>query len=191
LNPWQAALSKSFAKSLAKHQKTPETLMPLLLQLESLAKGFVSISGDLPLNELNMASLDELIEPTGPLEYDLIMRKKGDSILLKGSLIMWLKCECARCLQPFDHLINLRNWSCLLPLKGEDSVQLNGDTVDLTPHLREDTFLAFPQHPLCGSECGGVSNMTENRKKSTHFTPSPEESEKENIWEQLDKLDLK
>ena len=165
--------------------------MPLLLQLESLARGSISLNGKLPLSDLDMVSLDDLVEPAGPLAYALMAEKNGDSILLEGSLKMQLKCKCARCLHPFDHRVTLRNWSCLLPLKGEDSVQINKDTADLTPYLREDTFLAFPQHPLCGSECGGIAKTAENGGIPAQSGSAPEEPENENVWAELDKLDLK
>jgi uncharacterized protein len=165
--------------------------MPLLIQLDALNRGAVSLNGKLTLSELDMVSLDDLVEPAGPLAYALMAEKNGDSILLEGSLEMQLKCECARCLQPFDHRVTLRNWSCLLPLKGEDSVQINKDTADLTPYLREDTFLAFPQHPLCGSECGGIAKMAEKGENPTHSEPPPDKPKDENVWAELDKLNLK
>ena len=65
--------------------------MPLLLQLESLARGSVSLNGKLPLSDLDMVSLDDLVEPAGPLAYALMAEKNGDSILLEGSLEMKLK----------------------------------------------------------------------------------------------------
>jgi len=165
--------------------------MPLLLQLDALNRGAVSLNGELPLAELEMVSLDELVEPAGPLEYNLVAEKNGESILLEGSLGMLLNCECARCLKTFEHRVDLRNWSCLLPLKGEESVQITGDTADLTPYLREDTFLAFPQHPLCGSECGGIAKTAENGGIPAQSGSAPEEPENENVWAELDKLDLK
>ena len=164
--------------------------MPLLLQLESLARGSVSLNGKLPLSDLDMVSLDDLVEPADPLAYALMAEKNGDSILLEGSLEMQLKCECARCLQPFDHRVTLRNWSCLLPLKGEDSVQINKDTADLTPYLREDTFLAFPQHPLCKNGCESIHQVSRNLANSPLSEISDEELKKKNIWGELDKLNL-
>jgi uncharacterized metal-binding protein YceD (DUF177 family) len=165
--------------------------MPLLLSIEPLAKGAVSLKGELPLNELDMVSLDNLVEPAGPLEYNLVAEKNGDSILLEGSLKMSLKCECARCLQAYEHRIELLNWSCLLPLKGEDSLEINRDKADLTPYLREDTLLAFPRHPLCGSECGGIAQVAGNGENTVLSEPLPEEPEDKNVWAELDKLDLK
>ena len=164
--------------------------MPLLLQLESLARGSVSLNGKLPLSDLDMVSLDDLVEPAGPLAYALMAEKNGDSILLEGSLEMKLKCECARCLQPFDHRVTLRNWSCLLPLKGEDSVQINKDTADLTPYLREDTFLAFPQHPLCKTGCDGTPKQTSRGGYSTKIRKASGENVETSIWSELDNLNL-
>jgi uncharacterized metal-binding protein YceD (DUF177 family) len=34
--------------------------------------------------------------------------------------------------------------------------------VDLTPYVREDIFLAFPQHPLCDVNCSGLKTPKEN-----------------------------
>ena len=164
--------------------------MPLLLQLESLARGSVSLNGKLPLSDLDMVSLDDLVEPAGPLAYALMAEKNGESILLEGSLEMQLKCECARCLHPFDHRVTLRNWSCLLPLKGEDSVQINKDTADLTPYLREDTFLAFPQHPLCKTGCDGIPKQTSRVGYSTKIRKASGENVETSIWSELDNLNL-
>ena len=51
------------------------------------------------------------------------------------------------------------NWSIgpvTLPLEGEEEVPVINDCVDLTPYMREDILLAFPQHPLCEPDCGGL-----------------------------------
>ena len=94
--------------------------MPLLLKIENLAKGPVHLRGELAVDELQMESLDELIEIGGPLEYDLTAKRAGDNISLQGRMGMRLKCECARCLQPFEYRVELPDWSCFLPLSGEE-----------------------------------------------------------------------
>ena len=165
--------------------------MPLLLKIEILAKGPVSLRGELAVDELQMETLDELIKIGGPLEYDLTAKRAGDTISLQGSMGMHLKCECARCLQPFEYRVELQDWSCFIPLSGKGNIQLINDSADLTPYLREDTFLAFPQHPLCGSECGGIAKMAEIRENPTHSEQPPDEPKDENVWAELDKLNLK
>ena len=64
-------------------------------------------------------------------------------------------------------------------------VELINDSVDLTPYLREDIFLAFPQHPLCKSDCRGLAARkpeTGRRVDSPQAGASP--------WAALDKLKL-
>ena len=41
--------------------------MLLLLQLDALNRGAVSLNGELTLSDLDMVSLDDLVEPAGPL----------------------------------------------------------------------------------------------------------------------------
>jgi uncharacterized metal-binding protein YceD (DUF177 family) len=73
-----------------------------------------------------------------------------------------------------------------LPLEGEDKVSIVNDCVDLTPFLREDMLLEFPQHPLCKPECGGL------KKKATKSVEKSEKSKtKPDVWAELNKLKLK
>ena len=60
--------------------------MPLLLKIETLAKGAVRLRGELAVDELQMESLDELIKIGGPLEYDLTAKRAGDNISLQGRM---------------------------------------------------------------------------------------------------------
>ncbi|SVE24745.1 uncharacterized protein METZ01_LOCUS477599, partial [marine metagenome] len=55
---------------LAKRDARPDT-MPLLLNIETLAKGPVRLRGELSPEELDMETLDELVEADEPLDYDL------------------------------------------------------------------------------------------------------------------------
>jgi uncharacterized metal-binding protein YceD (DUF177 family) len=53
-----------------------------------------------------------------------------------------------------------------LPLEGEDKVPVDNDCVDLTPFVREDILLEFPQHPLCKPDCGGIENKNRASPKN-------------------------
>ena len=165
--------------------------MPLLLNLDKIESGSLNLIGEISLLDLEMETLDELIKPEGPLVYNITVKQNDESLILKGSLKMLLKCECSRCLKIFELQINQNSWNCKISLKGEDSLEINHGTVDLTPYLLEDTFLAFPQHPLCGSECGGIAKTAGNGGIPAQSGSAPEEPENENVWAELDKLDLK
>jgi uncharacterized protein len=94
-----------------------------------------------------------------------------------------LDCECVRCLQPFEHEVILGNWALHLPLTGEDKVSVENDSIDLTPWVREDMLLEFPQHPLCKPECAGL-------KKKPRVREIGNDEAKPAGWAELDKLKL-
>ena len=130
--------------------------MPLLFNIRHLEHQTVTLRGELPVAELDLVGIDELIRADLPLAHDLVVERHERSILVQGSLRLTLACECVRCLKAFEHRLVLEEWSCLLPLEGEDKVLVSNDCVDLTPYVREDIVLAFPQHPLCEPECRGL-----------------------------------
>ena len=170
--------------------RNPVDTMPLLLNIETLAKGPVRLRGELSPEELDMETLDELVEADEPLDYDLTAERAGDNILLRGRLTMRLQCECARCLRPFVHRVELPEWSCLLPLAGEEKIGLINVSADLTPYLREDTFLAFPQHPLCEPGCGGSPKWTGGDGKPLKIKEACGEPSEASVWSKLDNLKL-
>jgi uncharacterized protein len=156
--------------------------------LRHLEKKNLHLEGSVTAPELDLINLDELVKVTEPLSYSLDVERSGDNVLVAGSLHFTLDCECARCLKPFKKEIDIPEWSAVLPLSGEEAVPVVNDSVDLTPLLREDTLLAFPQHPLCKPECSGLLKATE---------PAPETSRAEErgatpfAWAELNKLKLK
>ncbi len=134
--------------------------MPLTINLRHLEKKALHLEGDLSAEELDLASFDELVQPAGALRYALEAERLGKSILVQGSLQLDLTCTCARCLKLYAHEITLDEFALDLLLEGEDKVEVVNDCVDLTPFIREDILLAFPQHPLCDTDCSGLPITT-------------------------------
>ncbi len=159
--------------------------MSVLLHMEKIENESLTLKGEISLSDLEMETRDELIKPAGPLVYDITIKQDDESIILQGSLKMLLQCECARCLQIFEHQIHQKSWNCKLALKGEDSMEIIHGTADLTPYLREDTFLAFPQHPLCESRCEGINQVSTDDGNAPLSEPS-----NKNVWMELDKLNI-
>ena len=164
--------------------------VPLLLNIETLADGPVQLKGELSPEELDMETLDELVEANAPLDYDLTAERAGDNILLQGQITMRLQCECARCLRAFEHRVELPEWSCLLPLNGDEKIELINNSGDLTPYLREDTFLAFPQHPLCEPGCDGSPKLAWGESKPLKITEASGKTSEASVWSKLDNLNL-
>ena len=159
--------------------------MPLTLNLRHLEKKDVQLQGDLTVEELDLAGFDELIEVSEPLHYDLGAERMSDSVLVRGTLTCVLKCQCVRCLTEFSHQVELMDWACDLPLTGEDRVPVVNDCVDLTPYLREDILLAFPQHPLCEPGCPGLPEAARNDLSARVEEPN---GIPPSAWTELNKL---
>lgn len=162
--------------------------MPLPVNLRHLEARNLHLAGTLPVKELDLDVHDEAIRAEEPLHYELEVQKVEQAILLQGTLDLVLKCECVRCLKSFDHRLTLGHWTRLLPLEGEEKVQIINDCVDLTPFLREDILLEFPQHPLCEPECPGLLHGRMHRQKKS---AGPGQLEHDSsAWAELDKLKL-
>src|SRR5207247_1108509 len=110
--------------------------------------------------------------------------KHEQAALIQGALKLALHFECARCLKPFVRQLALEHWACHIPLAGEEKAAVVNDCVDLTPYIREDILLAFPQRPLCEPECRGLAGPEQDMKaggtRGSEATPS--------AWAELNKL---
>ena len=162
--------------------------MPLLFNIRHLEHQTVTLRGELPAVELDLSGIDELIQADSPLHHDLVVERHERSILAQGRLGLELHCECVRCLKCFEYRLAFDSWSCLLPLEGEDKVLVSNDCVDLTPYVREDIVLAFPQHPLCEPECRGLLAASPNgARPSSGVSVTADLSA---AWAELNKLKL-
>lgn len=160
--------------------------MPLLVNLRHLEEDNLELKGELAAEELDLDLRDDLIRAEKPLEYDFEVQRLDESLLLQGSLHLTLACQCVRCLKPFDYELKLDNWTRLLALEGEEKVEVSGDFVDLTPHIREDILIEFPQHPLCEADCRGLPNSDSGKSNTSDSAKMEEPS----AWAELDKLKL-
>jgi uncharacterized protein len=160
--------------------------MPLLVNLRHLQAHEIKLEGELPVAELELGLKDDMCRADQPLRYDLEIQQVEDEILAQGELSLTLKCECVRCLKTFEYTLDLPKWTALLPLEGEEKVPVDNDCVDLTPYLREDILLEFPQHPLCETDCRGLpAKETGKAKKAAKPDVSSQEP---SAWADLDKL---
>jgi DUF177 domain-containing protein len=154
--------------------------MPLKINLRHLEARDVHLTGELPVEELDFCLRDEMIRAEKPLCYDLQVEKLHNALLVQGQLELALNCQCVRCLKPFQQKLRLENWALHLALEGEEKVSVDSDCVDLTPFVREDILLEFPQHPLCKPDCVGL------KKDDAHSRPELKSS----AWTELNKLKL-
>jgi uncharacterized metal-binding protein YceD (DUF177 family) len=161
--------------------------MPLIINLRHLEEKGMILRGELPVDELDLNTHDEMIGVTEPLRHDLEIQLLGRSLLVRGSLRLVLECRCVRCLKPFKRKLELNPWMRHLPLDGEERVPAANDCADLTPFVREDMLLELPRHPLCKPDCRGLKKTKIGRAKRT----GGKEESNRSAWAELDKLKLK
>jgi uncharacterized metal-binding protein YceD (DUF177 family) len=156
--------------------------MSLQVNIRHLEEKDVRLKGQLPAAQLELGNCDELIHASRPLRFDLTVQRLGANIVAQGKLELTLDCECARCLKPFPYVIRFEHWTAHLPLEGPEHVAIQDDMADLTPQIREDILLEFPQHPLCGVDCGGLPDRPKEKKNGAGQT------EGSSAWAELNKL---
>jgi uncharacterized protein len=161
-------------------------MSPLQVNLRHLAKQELSLQGTLPAEGLDLDGLDRMIRVSGPLAYDLQVQKMEQSLLVQGHLAIDLACDCVRCLKAFTFPIVLQQFVAEIPLEGEEAA-VEGDFVDLTPYLREDIILAFPQHPLCEPGCAGLPSGPAG---TGNARPGPAAQLSSPVWAALNELKL-
>jgi uncharacterized protein len=164
--------------------------MPVWVNIVQLERQPIQLTGEVPAEELGLEALDDLMRAAGPLRYDIDAELQPRGLLVRGGLEMVMACECARCLRPFDRVIRLPEWSCLLPLEGEDRVPVLQDCVDLTPQMREDIVLSLPQRPLCEPQCRGLSGNEKGPNSDVRSSDAASACDLVSPWSELDRLKI-
>jgi uncharacterized protein len=159
--------------------------MSLKVNIRHLEAGDVLLRGELSVAEAGLDFPDELVHARQPVRYDLTAQKSGPNVLVQGKVALVLDCECARCLKAFQQRVALEHWTALVPLAGPEKAGIKDDGVDLTPFLREDILLEFPQHPLCEADCAGLPNRAE---KNARPTKGASQTPGSSVWSELNKL---
>jgi uncharacterized protein len=160
--------------------------MPLIVNLRALTQETVVLRGELSPAELDLDLRDDMVRVNSPIKHDLEVEMLEDALLVRGRVQVTLECECVRCLKKFKSALNFDPYTLHLPLAGEEAIPVDNDNADLTPFLREDMLLEFPQHPLCKPDCPGLRKMDENQVRTTGAKPETDAS----AWAELNKLKL-
>ncbi len=104
----------------------------------------------------------------GPVAVELSYYRCGTELIFQGALSASALGVCGRCAESYQ-AVNYREFrfvfapapassSLEADASGEDLelTYYNGDTVDLSPLLREQVILSLPIRPLCEENCRGL-----------------------------------
>ena len=131
-------------------------MIKLILSSIAHAKVGAQESVDLDVEHVVVGDL-ELIQVQGNLQ----LTRVAEGVSIHGKLDTQARTECTRCLTPFFQPVTIELEDIIsLPgaeLTQERPVRVNKDGwADLTPLVREYTWLGLPVGPICSRDCKGI-----------------------------------
>lgn len=160
--------------------------MVVPLNIRLLQDKDLALKGEISPADLALDDIDPQIKVAAPLAYDLTASLRNTNVLVQGAVGLELECECVRCLTPCRHTVELPAFEAVLPLAGEEKVEVVNDMIDLAPFLREDALLEFPRHPLCRPDCDRLPIAN----GAAPLAEAGGDLENKSAWSELDRLKL-
>jgi uncharacterized protein len=99
------------------------------------------------------------VPPGSDLELAVQLEDVAGGVLVTASVTAPLAGECARCLEEFRSVAQIRFQELFTADDGDagdDEYLLDGDLLDLEPALRDAVVLELPLSPLCAADCPGL-----------------------------------
>jgi uncharacterized protein len=149
-----------------------------ILKLTSDEKSFEGLEDSSLLDIENT----EYIKCSNDIKYSLMASLVNNGVLVRGSVETDIICKCGLCLN--NYTFNLKNDTiCHFYEKP------NKNEIDLTDDIREDILISFPVKFRCSENCKGLCTECGQNLNEDECSCS-ENSENENLWSELDKLNL-
>jgi uncharacterized metal-binding protein YceD (DUF177 family) len=159
----------------------------LAIDLGTLPEEGKEFAGELSQEVFELPADDA--QPTGPLEYDLMVQRFASELLLTGTLSAPFEFTCVRTLHPFIQTIRV---------DAAISIEIGNEGVmDVTEAIREEVLINFPVDPRCEEgdvpqQCEIDSRYLSVDKLAEDKLPTPPRAESDDRWSTLDNLkDLK
>jgi uncharacterized protein len=137
----------------------------MFIDIDRLPKEGLHVSRDFDFLGSDLVEEDAIfIEPA---RADVLVRKIGEEILIKGRISARLSFVCSRCLMPFEFPIDSKFQIVYMsedtaegkPELGEedmDKMFYSDRNIDLRLIILEQLNLTFPPKPLCSGACEGI-----------------------------------
>jgi uncharacterized protein len=137
----------------------------MLIDIDKIPKEGLKISKDFEF--LNVDLIEENAVFLQPTHADVMIKKAGDEIWIKGRITTRLSFVCSRCLAPFEFPIDSKFDLIYLPEEFDEIREQLEDKdlnklfyykhhFDLREVVLEQLNLTFPFRPLCSENCQGI-----------------------------------
>jgi uncharacterized protein len=137
----------------------------MIIDIDKIPKEGLNVSRDFEF--LNIDLVEENTILLSPTHAEVVVRRIGEEIWIKGKLTARLSFICSRCLTPFEYPVDSSFDLVYLPeeldlmkdeLNEEDLGRgfYNNNQIDLHEVILEQLNLTFPLKPLCSEDCEGI-----------------------------------
>jgi len=137
----------------------------MIVEVDRIPKEGLSVSRDFEFSSIDL--IEENTVFLSPARADVLIRKIGDEVMVKGRLTGRLSFVCSRCLSPYEYPVDASFDLFYLPedldtMKDEldeddvDSVFYRHRRLDLREIILEQLNLTIPLKPLCSEGCEGI-----------------------------------
>jgi uncharacterized protein len=137
----------------------------MIIDIDKIPKEGLNVSRDFEF--LNIDLVEENTVFLAPTHAEVVVRRIGEEIWIKGKLTARLSFVCSRCLSPFEYPVDAAFDLVYLPeeldmMKDElDEEDLGrgfyqDNQIDLHEVILEQLNLTFPLKPLCSKDCEGI-----------------------------------
>ena len=137
----------------------------MLIEIDRLPDEGLQVSRDFDF--LGVDLVEENAVFLEPAHADILVRKVGDEVWIKGRLTARMSFVCSRCLTPFEFPVDSKFDLVFLPEELEtakdeladedmDTLYHYDRKIDLQAVVLEQLNLTFPPKPLCSEACEGL-----------------------------------
>ena len=137
----------------------------MVIDVDRIPKDGLAVSRDFEF--FNVDLVEENTVFLSPAHAEVIVRKVGDEIWIKGRLTARLSFVCGRCLSPYEFRVDSAFDLVYLPeeldlMKDEleednlGQIFYRDNQIDLREIILEQLNLTFPLKPLCAESCEGI-----------------------------------
>jgi uncharacterized protein len=137
----------------------------MLIEIDRLPQEGLRVARDFDFPSADL--VEEAAVFLEPVHADLLVRKVGEEVWIKGRLTTRLSFVCGRCLTPYELPVDSRFDLVFLPEEMETPKDELGEAdldtlyhydrkIDIRAVVLEQLNLTFPPKPLCSESCEGL-----------------------------------
>lgn len=147
----------------------------MIIDVDKLPEEGLKVSKDFFYHSLDL--LEESAVFLESAHAEMVVRKVGEEVWIKGSLKARLNFVCSRCLTPFEYPVDSGFDLAFIPEEfalmkeelGEEDIDhqfFQSRKIDIREVILEQLNLIFPMKPLCLESCEGICPVCGRVRKS-------------------------